>query len=53
MGYELPQEGDGVGEIRDTYYVMVVRGLFSLLPLKKMGKPNLVNSVVFLVALKL
>ena len=53
MGNTPPQEGDGVGQIRETYYRAVLRGLFPSLPMKKMSKPNLVNPVVFLVVLKL
>ena len=53
MGSELPQEGDGVGKIRENKRFMVLRGLFHSLPMKNMGKPNLVNSMVFLSALKL
>ena len=53
MGYAPPQEGDGVGQIRKTIHLMVLRGLFPSLPPKKTAKPNLVISVVFLVALGL
>ena len=50
MDDELPREGDGVGEIRETKRFMVLRGLFPSLPMKKTGKPNLVNSVVSFIA---
>ena len=41
------------GQIRKTIQLIVIRGLFPSLPTKKMAKPNLVISVVFLVALGL
>ena len=53
MGEAPPQEGDGVGQIRKTIHLIVIRGLFPSLPTKKMAKPNLVISVVVLVALGL
>ena len=53
MGDELPHEGDGVAQIRETQLLMVVKRLLPSLPRKKAAKPYLVNSVVFLVALKL
>ena len=48
-----PQEGEGVGGIRKTSHLMILRGLFLSLPMKKRAKANLVISVVLLVALGL
>ena len=48
-----PQKDDGIRQIRKTEHLMVLRGLFPSLPTKKTAKPNLVISVVFLVALGL
>ena len=53
MGDASPQEGEGVGQIQKTWCLMVYGGLFLSLPVKKMAKPYLVISVVFLVALGL
>ena len=53
MGDVPPQEGDGVGQIRKTIHLIVIRGLFPSLPMKKTAKANLVTSVVFLVGLGL
>ena len=50
MGDAPPQEGDGVGQIKKTEHLQVLRGLFPSLPTKKTAKPNLVT---FLVALGL
>ena len=47
------QESDWVGQIRNASYLMVLRGQFPSLPMKKTAKANLVISVVFLVALGL
>ena len=48
-----PQEGDGVGQIRKTLHLIVLRWLFPYLPKKNTAKPNVVISVVFLAALGL
>ena len=48
-----PQEGDGVGQNRKTYHLMILRELYPSLPMKKNATANLVISVVFLVALGL
>ena len=53
MGDAPPKEGDGVGQIRTNQHLMVFRGLFLSLPMKKTAMANLVISVVFLVALGL
>ena len=50
MGGAPPKEGDGVGRIRKTKHLMVLRGLFPSLPMKKVHKPNLLILMVFLVA---
>ena len=51
MGDTPPQVGDGYGILRD--HLMAFRVLFPSLPMKKTGIPNLVLSLVFLVASKL
>ena len=43
----LAQEKDGVGEIRSAIRLMVLRGLFSLFPLKNTVEPNRLILVVF------
>ena len=53
MGDAPPQEGDGVGQFRNTSHLMVLRWLFPYLTTKNTAKPNLVILVVFLVALEL
>ena len=50
MGDAPPQESDGVGRVQKTWCLMVLGGLFLSLPMKKTAKPNLVISVVFVVA---
>ena len=53
MNDALPQVGGQVGKIGKTEHFMVLMGLFLSLLTKKIGKPNLVIFVVFLVALGL
>ena len=53
MGDAPHQEGDGVGQIRKTLHLMVIKWVFPSLPTENTAKPNLVLSVVFLVALGL
>ena len=53
MGDLTPQEGDGVGQNRKTYHLMILRELYPSLPMKTTAKANLVISVVFWVALGL
>ena len=48
-----PQAGGQVGKLGKTEHFMVLRGLFFSLLTKKIGKPNFVIFVVFLVALGL
>ena len=48
MGDAPPQEGDVVGQVRETYLLKGLRGLLPSLPTKKMAEPNLVTLVVFL-----
>ena len=48
-----PQAGGQVGKIGKTEHFMVLRGLFLSLFTKKIGEPNFVIFVVFLVALDL
>ena len=48
-----PQEGEGVGGVRKTQHLMILRGLYPSLPVKERAEVNLVISVVFLVALGL
>ena len=48
-----PQEGEGVGGVRKTQYLMIFWGLYPSFPMKKTAEANLVISVVFLVALEL
>ena len=50
MGDVPPQEGEGVGRVRKTEHLMILRGLYPSLPMKKTAEANLVISVVFLVA---
>ena len=53
MGDAPPQDSDSVGQIKKTVRMMVLRRLFSSLPVKQVGKQNLVIFVVFFVALGL
>ena len=53
MGDAPPQEGEGIGQIRKTLHLMVLRGLLPYSPTKKTAEPNLIIWVVFLVALGL
>ena len=51
---DAPHQASGqVGKIRKTEHFMVLRGLFLSLLTKKIGEPNFVIFVVFLVALGL
>ena len=51
MGDASSQEGDVVGQVRGTYLLKGLRGLFPSFPTKKIAEPNLAILVVFLVAL--
>ena len=53
MGDAPPQEGDVVGQVRETYLLKGLRGLLPLFSTKKMAEPNLVFLVLFLVTLGL
>ena len=47
MGDVPPQEGEGVGRVRKIKHLMISRGLYPSLPMKKTAEANLVISVVF------
>ena len=51
MGDAPPQESVRVGQIRETWHLIVLSGLFPSLPTKKAAEPNLVISMEFLAAL--
>ena len=53
MGNLPLKEGDRVERIRDTEYLVVLKGQFSSLTKKKMVEPNLVILMVYFVALGL
>ena len=50
-GWFATQECDQVGQIKKTWHLLVLLGLFSYLPMIKMAKRDLVIFVVFLVTL--
>ena len=49
MGDTPPQEGDVVGQVRETYLLKGLMGLLPFFSTKKTTVPNLVILVVFLV----
>ena len=49
MGDVLPKEGEVVGQVRETYLLKGLRGLFPSFPTKKMAEPDLIILVTFLV----
>ena len=49
MGDAPSEEGDVVGQGRETYLLKDLRGLLPFFPTKKMAEPNLVFLVLFFI----